>query len=237
MIDEKRKPWCIAHRGASKLAPENTLKSFKKAIELGADMIELDVRLTKDRKVVVIHDADISRTSNGSGPVRSYTLEELRKFDFGDGERIPTLEEALELARDKVLVNVEIKEPDMVREVVEVIKKTGMVNQVIVSSFIHPILPMIKKLEPSIKTAILFVCYPVNVVRLARDAMADFINPYHEAVEEMMVNAARSAGLGILPWTVDDEESMKKLIRLGVDGVITNDPALFLRVRKEILGF
>ncbi len=233
----KKEPLCVAHRGANKLAPENTLKSFRKAIELGADMIELDVRATKDREIVVIHDADISRTSNGKGYVREYTLEELRKFDFGEGEKIPTLKEVLELAKGKILVNIELKEPDIVPEVVKIINETGMIDQVIVSSFIHPALLMVKKIEPRIKTAILFGCYPVDIVGLAADAMANFINPYFEAVDENMVKIARDAGLGVMPWTVDDENHMKRLIKLGVNAVITNDVEKFLKIRKELLGF
>lgn len=233
----KKKPWVVAHRGANKIAPENTLKSFKKAIELGADMIELDVRATKDREIVVIHDADISRTSNGRGLVRMYTLNELRKYDFGEGEVIPTLTEVLELARDKILVNIELKEPDIVKEVVEIIKKAEMIDQVIVSSFIHPALLVIKKLDPRIRTAILFGCYPVNLVGLASDALANFINPYFEAVDENMVKVAHEAKLGVMPWTVDDENHMKRLIKLGVDAIITNDVEKLLRVRKELLGF
>lgn len=103
MNSKRRKPLCIAHRGAFVEAPENTLKSFKLAMEMGADMIELDVRLTKDRKVVVIHDDTIDRTSNGSGAVRDYTLDELKQFDFGEGEKIPTLEEVFELIKGNVL--------------------------------------------------------------------------------------------------------------------------------------
>jgi len=233
----RKKPWVVAHRGASKIAPENTLKSFKKAIELGADMIELDVRATKDREIVVIHDADISRTSNGKGFVRMYTLEELRRYDFGEGEKIPTLTDVLELARDKILVNIELKEPDIVKEVVEIIKKTEMVDQVMVSSFIHPALLMVKKLDPKIKTAVLFGCYPVNLVGLATEALANFINPYFEAVDENMVKIAHGAGLEVMPWTVDDENHMRRLIKLGVDAIITNDVEKLLHIRKELLGF
>jgi len=233
----RKKPWCIGHRGASAVAPENTLKSFKMAMQLGADMIELDVRLSKDRRVVVIHDAEISRTSNGTGFVRSYTLAELKKFDFGEGEKIPTLEEVLELTKGKILVNIEIKEPDMVKEVVKIIEEFNAEDQVLVSSFIHPVVLAVKKLNPEIRTGVLFGCRPINPIRLAREAQADFLHPYHEAIDEAMVKEAHAEGIGILAWTVDSENSIKRLMRLGVDGIITNDVETCLNIRKQLFGF
>ncbi|MGQ4832407.1 MAG: glycerophosphodiester phosphodiesterase [Candidatus Asgardarchaeia archaeon] len=233
MNSKRRKPLCIAHRGAFVEAPENTLKSFKLAMEMGADMIELDVRLTKDRKVVVIHDDTIDRTSNGSGAVRDYTLDELKQFDFGEGEKIPTLEEVFELIKGNVLVNVEIKEMDMAKEVVEIIEKYNMADKVLISSFLHPVLLDVKRLNPTIKTGILFTCRPVSVTNLARDARAEFVHPFYDTLDKQLIDEAHKNGLEVNVWTVDDEELMQKFIDWGVDGIITDVPDVFLDIRDN----
>ena len=233
MAEIRKKPLCIAHRGAFVEAPENTLKSFKMAIEMGADMIELDVHLTKDRRVVVIHDDTIDRTSNGSGAVKDYTLEELKKFDFGEGEKIPTLEEVFELTKGKVLVNVEIKEMNMAKEVVEIIERYNMADKVLVSSFLHPVLLEVKRLNPTIKTGILFTCRPVSITNMARDARAEFVHPYYETLDKQLIDEAHKNGLEVNVWTVDDPDEMQKLIEWGVDGIITDVPDVFLEIRDS----
>jgi len=232
-----RRPWCVAHRGAVTKAPENTLKSFALAMQLGADMIELDVRLSKNRRVVVIHDAELDRTSDGTGLVRSYTLEELKRFDFGDGERIPTLEEVLELVRDKMLINIEIKEPDMAREVVDIVERYNAKEKVVISSFIHPVLAEIKKLNPEIKIGLLFVHRPIDPAKFAKEVNADFLHPYYELVDKSFVEQSHKQNVGVLVWTVDGESDIKKMFEVGVDGVITNDVETCLKVRKNIFGF
>ena len=234
MLSNNKKVLCIAHRGAYAYAPENTLKSFKMAIEMGADMIELDVHLTKDRQVVVIHDDTIDRTSDGSGYVKDYTLEELKTFDFGEGEKIPTLAEVFELAKGKVGVNVEIKQYNMEKEIVDVIRKYNMEKDVIISSFLHPTLVNIKNLEPTLRTALLFTARPINVVRLAKEARAEFLHPYFETVDEIMVKEAVSAGIGINVWTVDEEEDIERMIKMGVTGIITDVPDVCIELRERL---
>ncbi|MCD6483748.1 MAG: glycerophosphodiester phosphodiesterase [Candidatus Odinarchaeota archaeon] len=232
---ENKKVLCIAHRGAYAYAPENTLKSFKTAIEMGADMIELDVHLTKDRQVVVLHDDTIDRTSDGSGYVWDYTLEELKAFDFGEGEKIPTLAEVFELVKGKVGVNVEIKQYNMEREIVDVIRKYNMEKDVIISSFLHPTLVNIKNLEPTLKTALLFTARPVNVARLAKEARAEFLHPYFETTDEIMIKEAISAGIGVNVWTVDEEEDIERMIKMGATGIITDVPDICIEVRERLM--
>ena len=124
----------IAHRGASGYEPENTLRSFRKAIELNSDAIELDVQLTKDHKLVVIHDETVNRTTNGKWKVSELTLKELKKLDAGKGEKIPTLEEVIKVCRNKCKLNIEIKELNSVKKVIEIVVKERFVKQTIISS-------------------------------------------------------------------------------------------------------
>ena len=235
MLFENKKVLCIAHRGAYAYAPENTLKSFKMAIEMKADMIELDVHLTKDKQVVVLHDDTIDRTSDGNGYVWDYTLEDLKKFDFGEGEKIPTLAEVFELAKGKVGVNVEIKQYNMEKEIVDVIRRYNMENDVIISSFLHPTLVNIKNLDPVLKTALLFTARPVNVVRLAKEARAEFLHPYLETTDEILVKEAISAGIGVNVWTVDEEEDIERIIKMGVTGIITDVPDTCIEIRERLM--
>jgi glycerophosphoryl diester phosphodiesterase len=164
------KPIIIAHRGASKHAPENTIAAFRKALELGAEGIELDVHLSADGHLVVIHDEKVDRTSNGNGWVKEKTLEELKALDFGSwftqefkGEAIPTLDEALELLQPWTgIINIEIKGgsilyPGIEKEVVKKIEKFKLEDKMIISSFNHYSLVEVKKLNPKIKTGILYV--------------------------------------------------------------------------------
>ena len=155
----------IAHRGASGCSPENTIPAFRKAIEIGSNGIELDVHLTKDDKIVVVHDFNIDRTSNGKGYVKDYTLNELKKFDFGSwyGEKfasvsIPTLEEVLELVKYynwNGLINIEIKNgpifyPNIERKLIGIIRAYGLEENVIFSSFNHYSLKILKEIDPNI---------------------------------------------------------------------------------------
>lgn len=223
---------CIAHRGAFAYAPENTMAAFRLALEMHADMIELDVCKTKDNKIVVIHDETIDRTSDGSGYVREMTLEQLKKFDFGEGERIPTLEEVLDFAqKNNIIVNIELKAYKIAKLVVELVEKYNMVNKVIISSFLHPELLEVKNINPNIQTGLLFTARPINVVRLAKEARAEWLHPEYHFVDEIMVREAHKEGIGINVWTVDDEDDMKKMIELNVDGVITDIPDIFINIR------
>ncbi|MBR0427914.1 MAG: hypothetical protein IJK18_06945 [Clostridia bacterium] len=157
----------IAHRGANKLAPENTLSSFKKAKEIGADGIETDVQLTKDGKMVLHHNYTIDANSNGSGRIDIFSLEELKKFDFGickgeefKGERIPTLDELFEIAKDFKVINIELKAPmdkniPYVEMVADSVMKSGLIDKIIISAFDKRLLRKMKKYNPKIRIGIL----------------------------------------------------------------------------------
>lgn len=235
------------HRGASAYAPENTLEAFALAEKMGADGVELDVQLTKDGEIVVIHDETIDRTSNGSGFVKDYTLKELQQFDFGvkfagrraeeeEAEektrvRIPTLEEVFRLLWPGTLtVNIELKTgiiqyEGLEEKVLQLSKRLGMENRVIYSSFHHPSLVKIKELNPSCKTGLLYCDGWIGVAGYARKLGIDALHPpIYQLKDESLVREAKEMGLEVNVWTVDDKADIKRLAGYGVDTVITNEP-------------
>lgn len=221
----------FAHRGASNIAPENTLKAFKKAIELQADFIEFDVHQTKDKKIVVIHDGNTFRTTGRLGIIKSMTLEEIKQLDCGDGETIPTLEEVIELAKGKISLNIEVKARGFTEELVRTINKSEIIEAVIISSFKHDILLKVQKLDSRIKLASLeptrvgWVKSWISRKKLLKNATENkffAINPYHKLVNRKFINKTHNNNIKIYPWTVNSDFAIRKLIEMGVDGIITN---------------
>ena len=202
--------------------PENTLRSIRRAIGLGADQIEVDTHLTADLQVVVIHDETVDRTTNGTGKVQNYTLAELRTLDAGFGERIPTLEEVIDIVRGKAILQIELKGKDVEDKVVQILKESDMVEKVVLTSFRHGAVKRVKDLENRLRTGVLFVCSPVNPTSLAHEARADNLHPNIEYVDATLVDSAHREGLGVYVWNADTEEKAKEMLKLGVDGIGTN---------------
>lgn len=236
-----------AHRGACGYRPENTLEAFALAVEMKADGVELDVHFTKDREVVVIHDEKIDRTSNGQGLVTSYTLEELKCFDFGykfygevTGVKIPTLAQVYELlAPTGLTVNVEIKskDPEIAAACDAIAKKYGMENKVIYSSFDHLQLMIMKKVNPKAITAPLYGYNLINAHRYALDISAEAVHPSKSLIpnQENYVEKCHDVGVRVNVWTVNEEEDIEWCYNEGCDAVITNYPdrAVSVRARME----
>jgi glycerophosphoryl diester phosphodiesterase len=236
-----------AHRGASKLAPENTIASFKKAAELGADGIELDVQLTADRHIVVVHDEQLGRTCNGSGNVMDLRLEYLRGLDFGGwfsegsaGEKIPLLEEVMDLAKKTgMILNIEIKavpgkySTDIEDVLAYAIKDSGMEDRIIVSSFNHYSLVKIRKIYQKIKIAPLYVGIFTDISGYALRLGADLIHPVYDSVTNDVVSSCRNDGIGVNVWTVDKDDDIRKMAEMGVCGIISNRPDAALKILKE----
>ncbi len=221
----------IAHRGASAYEPENTLRAIKRALELGADLVEVDVQLSRDGHVVVIHDESVDRTTNGRGYVKDMTLDQLRKLDAGLGEKIPTLEEVLDIIKDKAILIIEIKAPEAVEKVVRTVEEKEMTEKVIVSSFSQDTVKRVKMLNPKIKTGLIFPFHPLKLAQLATEAGVEvFFSKY---VDKTMVREAHKQGLTIYPWTIDDLEEAKRLLGMEVDGISTNKPDLLKGVEKS----
>lgn len=221
------------HRGAGFLEPENTIKSMLRAIELGVDQIEIDTHLTKDRKIAVIHDSTLDRTTNGHGFVGDYTLAELKRLDAGKGERIPTLQEIIDVIRGRVTLQIELKELDVTDHVVKEVMENKLAEEVVISSFWHQAVKRVKEINPKIETGVLFTCSPVDAVQLARNAKADAIHPNLNYIDSSMVSEAHRHGLKLRVWNADDERQMSRIINLGVDALGSNRPDLLLKLLKR----
>lgn len=196
---------------------------------MGADAVEVDVHLSKDGHIVVIHDATVDRTTDGNGRVADLTLEELKSLDAGKGESIPTLKEILDLVAGKTELVIEIKVTAAEADVIDAVKEAHFEDRVTITSFVHPVVRRVKELEPGIRTGVIFYGRPVCISRLALDALADVLCPHHTYVDLRMVREAREQGLRIYPWTVNRPEDMRRLIDMEVDGIVTDKPDALTR--------
>ena len=229
----------IGHRGAMGHAPENTFASLKKGVELGADVLELDVHLSRDGILMVMHDDLVNRTTNGTGSISEMTLAELKKLDAGswfgrefEGERIPTLDEVLAWASGRIDLVVEIKgrqkpQDGIERAVVDLVRQHGMVERVMAISFHHPSVKIVKELEPKLATGILYAGYLVDTVGAARAAKADSVRPNAGHWTPELVEEVHGAGLVGSTWTVNDPEQYRELEEMGLDSIGTNFPDRF----------
>jgi glycerophosphoryl diester phosphodiesterase len=219
----------IGHRGAAGHEPENTLRSFMKAVQLGADMTELDVHLCASGELVVIHDETVDRTTDGSGRVGDMTLGELRTLDAGMGERVPTLEEVLSAMQGRIAVNVELKGRGTAEPVYELV--SGLIQRrkwghrsILVTSFDWGMLEEMHALSDGVRLGPLFHLGPLRALRFAQDIKAHSVNPFHGLTDAMLVGEAHSLGMAVYPWTVNEAQDVARVKGLGVDGVISDYP-------------
>jgi glycerophosphoryl diester phosphodiesterase len=222
----------IAHRGASGEFPENTLAAFAAAIDAGAQMCELDVQLSADGVAVVIHDDTVDRTTDGRGAVASMSLAELRRLDAGRkfgarfaGTAIPTLDEVFNLAKGKCGLNVELKGAGVEGEVCRLVRGHNAIGNTIVSSFDWDALAAVRSLEPALRLGVLADRAVGAMMEAARRLRAVSINPRYELVTAAIVKRAHDAGLKVFVWTIDKPARMRRMIAMGVDGIMTNYPA------------
>ena len=219
----------IGHRGASGYAPENTLKSFRKAIELGADAIELDVYVCKSKELVVIHDDKVDRTTNGFGYTCEKNLEELKKLDAGEGEKIPLLTEVLDLIDKKVRINIELKGENTAEPVNKIIQKyikekAWKNENFLISSFNYYELKKFNEINPDIEIGALITGIPIGFCEFAQKVNAKYVNPSIEFINQDFIDDAHKKGLKVYVWIVDDFDDIKKMKELGVDGIFSNFP-------------
>jgi len=239
----------FAHRGASGYAPENTLAAFRLARELGADGVELDVQMTADKEVVVIHDETVDRTTDGSGFVKDLTLKQIKALNIVSdkegfpGEKIPTLEEVFDQLEDSNLaINVEIKDsvvhyPGIAEKVLELIDHRDWEYRITISSFNHITLAHIRQIGSLAYTGVLFADLLYEPWNYAHQLWATALHPHFSYVDRVsnLMDEARNSLLEINVWTVDDEADMDRMIAIGVDGLMTNYPdrALTRRALRE----
>lgn len=242
-----RNPWVVAHRGASGSAPENTLAAFRRAIHLGARFIETDLRLTRDGRLVAIHDELLDRTTTGRGPVGACTLEEIRSLDAGSwfgpefaGERVPTIEEILQLARDAdVVFYLEMKAQagwGGEHAVVAALRASQEAARTLVLSFDPGALETLRRLDPILMSGLL----TDNVGVVAPDPVATALRvgarqvaPRADLVTPELIERAHGEGLQVVTWTANDPDHMRALIAAGVDGIMTDYPERLVRVVSE----
>ncbi len=243
-IQKFEPPWIIAHRGYRARYPENTMIAFQAALDAGVPMIELDVTLSKDRKLVVIHDAMLERTTNGHGPVNDLTLKQLKHLDAGGwfhpdfaGTRIPELTEVLDLANERALVNIEIKphsheannpQDAIEHQIIELIHHRKIEDFVLISSFDLKILKRMAGMnqppplglisrQPADKNAI-DICHRIKAVSW---------HPNHQILTHEQVRMMHASGIRVFPYNADTAEEIKRVVDMKVDGVISSDPLLF----------
>lgn len=233
------KPLIIAHRGASGTAPENTLAAFQKALDLGADMIELDVHLTGDDHLVVIHDPTLERTTNGAGRVIDHTLQKIRTFNagnwFGPGfeaERVPSLQEVIELVNGRIPINIEVKIPHYLDQAYTQKTATLLANilnqrnpfHFLISSFDYSFLAAIHELAPSLPLAFLFSGLTPSLKVKIKSGMLHALHPHWWITNLSLMELASKHHLQVNVWTVDNPKQMKRLKGMDVNGIITNFP-------------
>jgi glycerophosphoryl diester phosphodiesterase len=228
----------IGHRGAMAIEPENTLRSFKEALRHPfISMVELDVYCLPSGELVVIHDDDLDRTTNGKGPVMKATFSHIRTLDAGKGEKVPILEEVLDLIDKKVEVNVELKGPNTAHAVVACLqkyfKKGWKPEHFLVSSFDHPELEKFHKLMPAVRIGVLVEKEAQPFIKYAADLGAFSINPCIDYTNQELVDDAHKHNLKVFVWTIKKPEQATRMNTLGVDGIFVNDPEMVYKTLNK----
>lgn len=220
----------IGHRGACGYAPENTLQSIQKALDCNVDMIEIDLFCCQSGEVVVFHDQRLERTTNGKGYLHRKTLEELKKLDAGNGEKIPTLKEVLDLVNRKTKINCELKGKKTLRPVIKIIEqyvreKGWKYDDFIISSYKRSKLRKIPKATHSkIPIGIIVTHYQLGFIQFAQKINAYSIHINRKLVNQCVINEAHQNNFKIFVWTVNDPKEIKELKEMGVDGIFSDFP-------------
>ncbi len=235
----------IGHRGAPGHAPENTLASFQKGLELGADMLELDIHMSRDGELVVMHDPTLDRTTDGAGYIKNYTVRELKQFDASKrfeayrGERIPILQEVFDLAKKRATFAIEVKNcpilyPDIEKKLIRVIEKNELVDEVIVIAFYHPSLKEIKRLNPDVKTGIIYTAALLEPWAVAETVGASALHPMYKYTMADMIAEAHKRDYLVHPWTINSIPEIEQWIKYGVDGIASDYPDSLSGVVKNL---
>ena len=244
-------PLIIAHRGDSAHRPENTLAAFASALELGAELVEMDVQITKDGAVVVMHDPSVDRTTDGRGRLRDLTLREVRRFSAGypvrfgaafAGERVPTLAEALSFLRERARAMIEIKSDSVTGDedggieaiAVAEVRRLGMEKDVALISFDRRALLRCRKLAPEVARGHVFERgKPGDFLAGAREAGCEVVMPHKSLLSDELRDRAREAGVKVATWVVDDPAELPALARLDLFGIGSNRPGVLLDAMRE----
>lgn len=229
--------WNVAHRGASADRPENTLPAFELAIAQGADVVECDVRRTRDGQLLLLHDATVDRTTSGTGALRDLSADEAQALDAGDGECIPTLAQVLALARGRVRVNLDLKEGDIAADALAAVREADMLDAVTFISFLPETWDALARLSPE-SPIVHLVDSATSLAGLAMgeagsQSVAAGVGAPYGLVSPELVERMHRHGYGVFAWTVDDDAEMRRLIDAGVNGIVTNRPGALAEVLRQ----
>jgi glycerophosphoryl diester phosphodiesterase len=213
----------IGHRGARAYEPENTLRSFKRALELGVDAVEFDVRRTGSGEIVVIHDEKVDRTTNGAGVVNELTLNEIKQLSTEKGEKIPTLEEALSCLGNKVKNIIELKELGLEEDVLALVRDRNLEKNVVIVSFLEEALRKVRTLDSEIETGLLYVRHK-NPIDAALGLGASYVLPLYRFTHSAFVRKAHENGLKVIVWTINNREEASEYAKKEVDGMASDKP-------------
>ncbi len=214
----------VAHRGIAATEPENTLRGFRRAVELGAEWTECDVRLTGDGRLVVMHDETVDRTTNGAGKVLDLTFERIRALDAGKGERVPTLEEVLAVLKGRLHLHLELKAPGVEQLAVGAVKGVQMDREVQFTSVDLGRLRNVKEMDPSLDVGAIFGEPSDDCCQQALDVGAGSVHIFYKNMTRGLVEQAHRLGLAITAWSPDLEPEWRAMMALGVDLICTNRP-------------
>jgi glycerophosphoryl diester phosphodiesterase len=222
-------PLVIGHRGAMGHETENSLASIQKALDLGVDMIEIDVFKIKSGEIMVFHDETVDRLTNGPGRIEEYNIFDLKKLILDGGHKIPMLQDVLKLIDNQVALNIELKGADTADRVNHIMnyyieKRNWSPEKFIISSFRWDELEHMRQLNPNVRIAVLTEENPLEAIPMAKKLNAEAINPYFKNLDEQVVSNIKEAGFKIYTWTVNEEQDIKAMKKMGVDGIITNYP-------------
>ena len=234
----------IAHRGASGHAPENTLAAFQKGLELGANMLELDIHMSRDGELVVIHDPTLDRTTNGAGYIKNHSVKELKQFDASKrfdnywGEQIPILQEVFDLAKKRTTFAIEIKNgpilyPEIEKKLVRLIEKNDLVDDALVIAFYHPSLKTIKQLNPDISTGVLYSGGLLEPWTVAETVGANALHPKYEYTMVDVITEAQKRDYLVHPWTINSTPEIEQWLKYGVDGITSDFPDSIAGIAKN----
>lgn len=241
-----KQPLVLAHRGGRQWAPENTMEAFRLSLDAGVDGIELDVHRCATGELVVIHDEDLKRTTNGVGLVKEASFAELQRLDAGSwydhafkGAKIPLLSDVLELINGKLLLNIEIKNtpveyPGIEEDLLQLLSGYSHREKIIVSSFDHQLLLRIAELDRTINLAVLADALLIDLGSYAAQLNARYWHPCYDSIRQDAVQTAHKAGLMVNSWTLNAVRQWAQAIEMGVDGIFTDDPVGLMSFIQQI---
>jgi len=228
------------HRGAAAVEPENTLRGIRYALSLGVDRVEVDVHLSRDNELVVIHDATVDRTTDGTGKIADMTLAEIKRLDAGKGERVPVLQEVVEVCREawtqgnQTFLQIELKGPATPAPTVAAIRRNGIEDKVVLTSFDAERLSEAKQLLPEAVFGFLTSKLDPDPIEIAHCIPTSAVHLRHDLATREWVERMHAAGLQARVWNIDEAERMEWAINLGVDGIGSNNPQLLIEVLDRI---